>query len=193
YKAALAGQAVAALDVKHAPKTLNLHAVPVAAATPATVDALKNAAATARAGMLVLQDVTEQRRARDELERESTRAARLGALSREFRTLAEHSPDLIARFDLVGRLRYVNPAGAHLLGLPSDQGIGRTVADLGVPLNVALPLDQAARDVVASGAPRTFDVDIPSHDGQRHSLHVRVVPELTEDGAVQSALAIATD
>jgi PAS domain S-box-containing protein len=192
YEAALAGQAVA-LDLEHDRKILRVQAVPVRVATPAAAEASPNAAARQRGGMLLLQDVTAQRRAWDELERERLRAARLGALSREFRMLAENSPDLIARFDPGGRLRYLNPAGADLLGLSSEEGIGGNFANSGITPDVSTTLDQAVRDVAATGAPRTLDVDIPSPEGQFHALHVRVVPELTEDGSLESALAIATD
>jgi PAS domain S-box-containing protein len=192
YEAALSGQTVA-VDVEHAQKTLYVQAVPLPAATPATTEASESAAVPASAGMLLLQDVTDQRRARDELERERLRSTRLGALSQEFHTLAEHSPDLIARLDPGGRLRYVNQVGADLLGLPADQGIGRTFANSGIPPDVAAPLDQAVREVVANRAPRTFDIDVRSAEGKVHALHVRVVPELTEEGALESALAIATD
>jgi signal transduction histidine kinase len=46
---------------------------------------------------------------------------------------------------------------------------------------------------MATRTPRTFDLDVPSLDGRVRALHVRVVPELTEDGALESALAIASD
>jgi PAS domain S-box-containing protein len=186
YEAALAGRAVA-LDLEHAGQTWHVQSVPLPAA------ASEIAAVPARAGMVLLQDATEQRRARDELERERTRATRLGALSQEFRTLAEHSPDLIARFDPGGRLRYVNQAGVDLLGQPAERWIGRTFADMGLPPDVSAPLTQALRDVVATRAPRTFDLDIPSPEGPVDALHVRFVPELAEDGALQSVLSIATD
>jgi PAS domain S-box-containing protein len=191
YQASLVDRSVA-LDVVHADQTFHVQAVPIPAARPAS-GAPQGTAAPARAGMVVLRDVTEQRRARDELERARTRAAVLSALSKEFRTLAEHSPDVIVRLDPSGRVGYINQPGADLLGLRAEQPIGKTFTELGIAGTVSAPLDQAVRDVVATGAPRTFDIDIPSPEDNVHVLHVRVVPELTEDGALQSALAIATD
>jgi PAS domain S-box-containing protein len=191
YQASLVDQSVA-LDVVHADQTFHVEAVPIPAARPAS-GAPQGTAAPARVGMVVLRDVTEQRRARDELERARTRAAVLSALSQEFRTLAENSPVLIARLDPDGRLRYVNQAGVELLGLLPAHGIGRTIADLGIPPDVSAPLARAVQDVVETRAPRTFDIDMPSPDGQVHALHVRVVPERTEDGALLSTLVIATD
>jgi PAS domain S-box-containing protein len=80
-------------------------------------------------GVVACVDITE----RKELEHARTEAALLSALSQQFRTLAEHSPDCIARLDPSGRHLYVNPAEANLLGLPAEQWIGKTCADLGIP------------------------------------------------------------
>ncbi|HEV2461765.1 MAG TPA: PAS domain-containing protein, partial [Ktedonobacterales bacterium] len=197
YDAALAGQAVEQ-DVEHGQQIYHVQIMPMPAA----------AECPARAGMVVFQDVTEQRRARDELEHERLLTALLSAIGQDFRTLAEHSPDLIARLDPVGHLLYVNPAGADLLGRPPDYWIGKTIAEmgaiagLGVPENIARHWAQRLRDVVETRAPQTFDVEVRAPDGRMLSLHVRYIPEFaedadyveeTDDSALQSALVIATD
>jgi PAS domain S-box-containing protein len=185
YEAARSGQA-AELDVEHAQRIYRIQVVPMPATTTAP-------SAQTPVGMVVLQDVTEQRRARDELVRERTRADMLGALGQEFQTLAEHSPDLIARLDPVGRLLYVNPAGADLLGRPPGHWTGKTIAELGVLEDISRRWAQRQRDVVETRAPQTFDGEVQASDGRMRSLHVRYIPELAEDGALQSVLAIATD
>jgi PAS domain S-box-containing protein len=201
YEAALAGQA-AEMDVEHAQHIYHVQVVPMPNPMPqAEASAASSTpAAPAPSGMVVLQDVTEQRRARDELERQRTLAALLGALSHEFRTLADHSPDLIIRLDPQGRVLYINPAGADLLGRPADHWLGKTIADLGMPRYAAARWAGRLRDVVGARMPRTFDVDIPlAPGGPGHALHVRLVPEAAEDsndaegGAIVSVLVIATD
>ncbi|HEV2461393.1 MAG TPA: PAS domain S-box protein, partial [Ktedonobacterales bacterium] len=180
YRAALAGRSVS-FDLAHDQQIYSVQVVPI----------LHSAT---RQGMVIFQEVTEQRRTRDELEREHTRATLLDALNQEFRTLAEHSPDLIARFDRAGRIRYINQPGAERLGLPAEHWVGKTLAELGTLQEVYEPCAQALRDVVETRAPRTVALDVQAPQGQVRFLHVRFVPELAEDdGALLSVLGIATD
>jgi PAS domain S-box-containing protein len=215
YEAALAGQAVEQ-EVAHGQQIYHLQVVPMSA--PGALAAAEGPAAEgptaalaenhARGGMVVLQDVTEQWRARDELAHERTLTAALGAIGQEFRTLAEHSPDIIVRLDPLGRALYVNPAGAELLGRPARHWIGKTVADIGVSEEHTARWAQRLRDVVVTRTPATFDVAVHAPDGQVHAMHVRFVPELAEEtektteaeeteegakGALRSVLVIATD
>ncbi|HEV2456925.1 MAG TPA: PAS domain S-box protein, partial [Ktedonobacterales bacterium] len=177
YEAALAGQAVEQ-DVAHGQQIYHLQVVPMPAieapAAAAGLAAERPEALPenhARAGMVALQDVTEQWRARDELAHERTLTAVLGAIGQEFRTLADHSPDVIVRLDSLGRALYVNPAGAELLGRPARHWIGKTAADIGMPEEITARWAQRLRDVVVTGAPATFDVVVHVPDGQVHALH----------------------
>jgi len=179
YRAALDGRS-ASFDLTHDQHTYAVQVVPI------------RHSAT-RQGMVILQDVSEQRHSRDELERERTQAVLLRALSQEFRTLAEHSPDLIGRLDPLGRLVYINQAGAELLGQPAEYWVGKTFADLGTPQAVFEPWAEALQEVITTCAPRTFDAEAQASDGHVRSLHTRFIPEFAEDGALVSVLGIATD
>jgi len=179
YRAALDGRS-ASFDLTHDQHTYAVQVVPI------------RHSAT-RQGMVILQDVSEQRHSRDELERERTQAVLLRALSQEFRTLAEHSPDLIGRLDPLGRLVYINQAGAKLLGQPAEYWVGKTFADLGTPQAVFEPWAEALQEVITTCAPRTFDAEAQASDGHVRSLHTRFIPEFAEDGALVSVLGIATD
>jgi PAS domain S-box-containing protein len=193
YDTALAGKA-AELDVEREQHSYQIQVAPLPAdgeAGPAASAA--SGARGGRTGMVVLRDVTARRRARTELERERTRSAGLAAQSWEFQTLAEHSPDFIARLDPAGRLRYVNQAVAAEVGLPAERLVGKSFGELGIPQDIAERWDEALRGVVATRLPRTFDAEVRAPDGQVRSLHTRYVPEVTEDGALQSVLGIATD
>ena len=179
YRAALDGRS-ASFDLTHDQHTYAVQVVPI------------RHSAT-RQGMVILQDVSEQRHSRDELERERTQAVLLRALSQEFRTLAEHSPDLIGRLDPLGRLVYINQAGAELLGQPAEYWVGKTFADLGTPQAVFEPWAEALQEVITTCAPRTFDAEAQASDGHVRSLHTRFIPEFAEDGTLVSVLGIATD
>lgn len=190
YDAALSGKTVEKY-VEHARQIYHIQVAPM----PAVPAISPSAVTPVPAGMVVLRDVTEQRRARDELVRERTRAAALGILSQEFRTLAEHSPDFIARLDPSGRHVYVNQSGVDLFGVARDQWLGKTMAELGLRQEVYEPWSQALQKVIATRAPRTFDIDVPAPKGagEVRSLHVRYIPELADNGALLSVLEVATD
>jgi PAS domain S-box-containing protein len=190
YDAALVGEAVE-VEVEREQHIYRIQVVPLPADRGA--DPAGSGAHGGHAGMVVVQDVTARRRARDELERERTRSAVLAARSQEFQTLAEHSPDFIARFDPAGRLQYVNQAAAEQLGRPAKHWVGKTFAELGLPQDVATRWDEGLRGVLATRLPGTFDAEVRAPVGQVRSLHTRYVPEVAEDGTLQSVLGIATD
>ncbi len=179
YEAALSGEH-AAFDLVYAGHAYQMQILPI------------HYAGT-MAGMAVMQDVTEQRRARDELERERTQAAYFSALSQEFRTLLDHSPDAITRFDRSLRLLYVNPRGETALSIPESDRFGKTYAELGFPESVYRPWEHALREVIATGEPRAFDSEVTARDGQVRALHVRYIPEFAPDGSIESILGITSD
>ncbi len=119
YEAAVSGQAME-LDVERAQAIYRIQVVPMSDVSPTILAASVKDRTTSPVGMVVVRDITEQRRARDELVRERTLTAMLAARSQEFRALAEHSPDLIARLDPRGRFVYVNQAGAEMFGLAAE-------------------------------------------------------------------------
>ena len=179
YRQALEGRFIS-FDLGHNQHTYHVQVVPIPHGdTPE--------------GMAIIQDVTEQRRARDELERERTRAEVLGAIGREFRTLVEHSPDIISpsiNLDVTYtsiRLAWTGSAW------PRKSCLGKTFAELGILSAVHEPLTRALREVVATHAPGTTNVDVQPPDGHVRSLHVRFIPELADDGTLLSVLGIATD
>ena len=68
-----------------------------------------------------IEDITAEVQARNEL----------AAREAEYRVLAEHSGDFIARHDLEGRYLYASPASERLLGYQPEELLGRTAWELG--------------------------------------------------------------
>lgn len=112
---------------------------------------------------------------------------RLTKREREFRTLAENSPDAIIRYnrDLV-RL-YTNPKVRSVRTLDEGQGLndGSPVVNLEYYMNVL-------REVFETGNPRECELLVFAW-GEVRTFHAQVVPELGDDGEVQSVLAISRD
>jgi PAS domain S-box-containing protein len=129
-----------------------------------------------------LNDVTQQERAR----------MALAAQEASYRTLAENSPDLIARFDRDGRHLYVNRAVEAAAGRSADAILGHTDEQLGVPDDRRERWATALRHVFATGERCAVDMAFDTVSGRR-TYQCVIVPEYGPDGRVETALSISRD
>jgi len=115
-------------------------------------------------------------------------------LAREshFRSLAEHSPDAILRFDPDLRLIYANPAARSLPGLDQQAPLGRPLAETGVPVSLADPWSAKLQEVMRTRTVATADLSTGGTAEPRH-YQALIAPEAGRDGAVQSLLSIVRD
>lgn len=128
----------------------------------------------------VVEDVTE----RAKVER------LLYQRDREFKTLVENAPDVIARLDRELRYRYINAAVEAAFGLKAADFIGRSGAEVGLPT--------ALRETVESGARQAFDLareHTAKFDFEGRHFQARFVPEMArgEGHTVESVLMIVYD
>ena len=109
-----------------------------------------------------------------------------------FMSLAEHSPDVIVRFDRNLRCLYASPSLVGLLGgRPSDY-IGKTVDEMSLrPDEKALWTDALTR-VFATGREERGEIVAVGPLGQRY-MDVLFAPELVERGRVETAVSRARD
>jgi diguanylate cyclase (GGDEF)-like protein/PAS domain S-box-containing protein len=117
---------------------------------------------------------------------------------REFRSLAEHSPDLICRFDVEGRYLYISPVITQMTGLaPEDyigQSIGQTRRAAGHTISdesIDRLLDAVQR-TVATRQPQLCEIS-PSGKEVDGVLEYRLAPEIDAEGRLTSVLCIARD
>lgn len=111
---------------------------------------------------------------------------------RQFRTLVENSPDLIARFDPAMRCLYANPAfaartqllAAELVGTSPSQALG---VEAGDPL--FLQLTTAFR----TGEPNQAELDWIDAHGRHVICHASMTPERDDQGRVNSILFVGRD
>ncbi|MGJ3244596.1 MAG: PAS domain S-box protein [Elainellaceae cyanobacterium] len=127
-------------------------------------------------------DITGRRRAEETLRRRE----------QEFRALVENSPDVISRVDRNYRFVYVNPRIEETTGIPSAHWIGKTELEMGFPETLVNPWHTALQHVFDTGEELVYESDFPSPDGIKIWL-VRMVPEWSEDGSVQTILNIGRD
>ncbi|MBI4694129.1 MAG: PAS domain-containing protein [Gammaproteobacteria bacterium] len=127
-----------------------------------------------------LQDITARHLAED----------RLRAREREFRTLAENSPDVIVRYDRECRRTYVNPEFVRVNGLTPRQVIGKSPEELSTYLApLASSFTDRLRSVMQRGEPEEIDYDLV-RDGEPEYWYIRAVPEFDAQGQVSSVLTI---
>lgn len=109
-----------------------------------------------------------------------------------YRTLAENSPDIIARFDRQKRHLYANRAAVEPYGRPAEEIIGKTNSELGMdPENVEF-WETRYEKVFATGKPEIMEFHYISPQGKEYYFDTRIVPEFL-DGKVDSVLAISRD
>jgi len=119
----------------------------------------------------------------------------------QFRTLAEHSPDCILRYDLDTRMIYANPTLERYTGVPVREFIGTKIGEIGKRRDlrhseeVSSPMREAVLRVLREGRPVELELGERNpylHTGTSYMSYV-VVPERDADGKIESVLAIGRD
>ncbi len=128
------------------------------------------------------RDITERKRMEDQL----------AAREREFRSLAENSPDTIARYGRDCRRLYVNPAYAAQAEGSADTLLGMTPSERPVHAE-AEAYEAALAEVFASGKGTEFELKWADRDGREVCSLTRLTPEFGKDGDVESVLAVGRD
>lgn len=111
---------------------------------------------------------------------------------RLFRTLVEHSPDMISRFDRDFRPLFASAAAQHIAGRAPDELVGKTYADLGYPQRLYAVWEGMLAQVFESGQPVSYETELPTPE-RRVPVHMRLAPEFASDGSVESVVAITSD
>ena len=141
----------------------------------------------------------ELRRARSELEalnaelerKVEARTRQLKIQEEQFRTLAEHSPDLIVRIDRNMSLAYANSAVGMLLGVPTAELIGQPVTRLEETISNC-PCTFIVNHLFSSGEEMRLEYDFSTEEGTKW-IDSTFVPEFDEKGAIEYALKVARD
>ncbi len=93
---------------------------------------------------------------------------RLEASERQFRSLAENSPDIILRLDADGRFLYANHGTVALFGLPAAELPGKTCLDLGLSDEEREFWEALPRETLAANEPVERDFILRAPGGDRH-------------------------
>lgn len=133
--------------------------------------------------LVITQNITERKQAE----------AELWQRRQEFQALAEHAPDLIARFNRSLEFTYVNPVIETVTGLPPAAFIGKRPGFSAVQGAWYRERGLALLQSVAESGVQAEDVfSLNTPLGERW-YQIRIVPEFASDGSVENVLAISRD
>jgi PAS domain S-box-containing protein/putative nucleotidyltransferase with HDIG domain len=125
----------------------------------------------------------DQRKQSDQLLREN---------EEKFRTLAENSPDNIARYDINCQTIYVNPTLEKTLSRTAPEMLGTFPGEAGF-IAEAKEYQDKMREVLQTGKEAELDVVLPDTGGGRRYHNIRFVAERGADGAITGVQAIGRD
>jgi PAS domain S-box-containing protein len=144
----------------------------------------KNARGEPVSVLSVTRDITQQKLVQEMLSQRE----------REFRTLAENSPDNIARFDRHGRLVYANPAVMQAWDVDTAGLVGKTPTDMklaGMPW--LRECERLVRKVLLEGEPVEVEMCGTHRSGDGQTFHVRFVAERESTDEPVGVLVIGRD
>jgi two-component system CheB/CheR fusion protein len=126
-------------------------------------------------------DVTELRKARDDL---------ASSLER-YRSLAENSTDIIARFDKEHRHLFVNRHIENVVEVATEDFLGKTNRELGFPAELCDLWDNRIDAALRSGQPQHAQFSVEDRYGERRIYDWTVTPEKRQGD--QTVLAVARE
>lgn len=136
------------------------------------------------AAVLSFQDITERKQAELGMHRRE----------QEYRALVENSPDVVMRLDRNLRRIFANRALETVTGFPLSRLLGLSIKEPFVPNRdeyISL-MEKACERVFSTGNEEAFEYPYPTAAGSRH-FYMRVVPEYSREGSIESVLTISRD
>lgn len=127
-------------------------------------------------------DITEKKQVEEELQWRQ----------QNYQTLAEHSPDVITRWDKNLKLIYANHGLEEKTGRPVEELLGKDFLEMGTPAEIAQPYIDRLQDVLNSKEGKNHLNYFNTPYG-RAFFHSRMVPEFDQNGEVITILSIARD
>lgn len=106
----------------------------------------------------------------------------------EFKMLVENSPDVIIRFNQSMGVLFANSMAIKIIGIPSTNYVGKTPAELKLKDNYSNFLEAHLKKVFIHKQPSIFEAEFVNYKGQHFHYQARLIPELDNNGSVESVL-----
>ena len=137
------------------------------------------------AGMVLWQDITERKRAIEDLEQSEER----------YRNLFENANDIIYVHDLKGNYISMNDAAERVFGYTRDEALKMNMADIAAPEHYEIARANLLKKLQGGAKQTAYEVDCIRKDGSRVTLEVNstVILKDGEPAAVQGIARDITD
>jgi len=129
------------------------------------------------------QDITDRKMAEEAL-RES---------EGKFRSLVETSPGIIWEVDMKGKFRYISPMIETILGYPSEELIGKTVADLTAEQGRPFAMQELSRIMSPEEPCLPFEIPTRHRNGNDLVLEIRPARVTGTEGNLKGFRGVAID
>lgn len=110
----------------------------------------------------------------------------------DFRTLADSLPDFIGRYDLTGRILYMNKQLRQALGVTMEQAAGLRNRELWPDGRFDIYTNKLAQ-CAATGKPDHLDLTVPDFNGRLEYHHIRFVAERNAQNDIVGVIAFGRD
>ncbi len=110
----------------------------------------------------------------------------------EFKMLADNSPDIITRYNRNLTYAYVNRAIEEITKIPAEKFIGRNTMDIELDQNMASFIEEMHLEVFRTGRKLKFEFRM-NVDGKQRIFQASMVPEMSNDGSVNTVLNVSRD
>ena len=138
----------------------------------------------------LFRDVTDSKRAREELQKSEER----------YRLLAENANDIIYTIDMQTRLTYISPSVSRILGFSVEEAMGRTMKEAFTPASFELSMQKLTEEIAieSSGKHDTarstiMQIELFHKDGSIIPFEVHYSFLRDSEGGPTGILAIARD
>ncbi|WP_067218563.1 sensor domain-containing protein [Marinomonas gallaica] len=111
----------------------------------------------------------------------------------DFFNLVENSPDMIVRYDALGRRTYVNQTFEHVTGLSRERVVGKTPTEVPSTGRSAEKIQELVFRAINTRQPAIEILNVEVLDAESVIHEVRCLPEFDKHGSVSGALLIARD
>lgn len=132
--------------------------------------------------IVVVEDITSRKRIEQNIE----------AGRRELALLADAIPDYIARFDRELRHIFVNQALSRAIGIPREDFLGKTLAEMELAPETTSVLSNAILEVFQTGEECNIQFGLHNR-GTSLVMHSRLAPDRDEQGRIRSVICVTRD
>jgi len=131
---------------------------------------------------IVVQEITQRKQ----------QAAELKERERQLTTILSNTPDVICRYSKDFRYLYVSPAAERIVGIPTNQFIGKTNAEIGMPETYTKTWENLIREVLTTGHQQVLEFNF-SYASRTWHFYSIFIPEFASDGSIESVLVVSRD